>query len=331
VQHGLRFRLATIASDVPAATVLAALRKGQLRPLDADTSGSPLALPTEAEVLSCTHIVGQCGSDTFKQALQTLPDVLIAGRACDTAIFSALPEMLGYPRAMLAELSLDSFTLESMNPALHATPASVAAHALYEQSDPFEVQEPEGTLRLDSASYTALDAHRTQVSGAAFVPAAKPTLKIEGAARVGARAVLLAGVADPTLLQQLPRALAEVQSRVRALLPGDWSLHAHVYGQGAVRPLPAAQHSQHEAGLVVEFIAPDAATARTAAGVFKQNLLHYGFAGRVSTAGNLAFAFTPSEIDAGDAYRFVIYHLLHDVPLADLFDIQTRDMGDVAA
>jgi hypothetical protein len=311
-------------------------------------------LPTEVEVLSCTHIVGQCGSDTFKQALQTLPDVLIAGRACDTAIFSALPEMLGYPRAlclhmakiiectslccrpggrdaMLAELSLDSFTLESMNPALHATPASVAAHALYEQSDPFQVQEPEGTLRLDSAVYTALDAHRTQVRGAAFVPADKPTLKIEGAARVGARAVLLAGVADPTLLQQLPEALAEVQSRVRALLPGDWSLHSHIYGQGAVRPLPAAQHSQHEAGLVVEFIAQDAVTARTAAGVFKQNLLHYGFAGRVSTAGNLAFAFTPSEIDAGDAYRFVIYHLLHDVPLESLFHIQSRDMGAGAA
>jgi hypothetical protein len=148
---------------------------------------------------------------------------------------------------------------------------------------------------------------------------------------VGARAVLLAGVADPTLLQQLPEALAEVQSRVRALLPGDWSLHSHIYGQGAVRPLPAAQHSQHEAGLVVEFIAQDAATARTAAGVFKQNLLHYGFAGRVSTAGNLAFAFTPSEIDAGDAYRFVIYHLLHDVPLESLFHIQSRDMGAGAA
>ena len=148
---------------------------------------------------------------------------------------------------------------------------------------------------------------------------------------MGVRAVLLAGVADPTLLRQLPQALAEVQSRVRALLPGDWSLHSHIYGQGAVRPLPAAQHSQHEAGLVIEFIAQDAATARTAAGVFKQNLLHYGFAGRVSTAGNLAFAFTPSEIDAGDAYRFVIYHLLHDVPLADLFDIQTRDMGAGAA
>ena len=208
LQHGLRFRLATIASDVPAATVIAALRTGQLRPLDADALGSPLPMPSEDQVLSCTHIVGQCGSDTFKQALQTLPDVLIAGRACDTAIFSALPEMLGYPRAlclhmakiiectslccrpggrdaMLAELSLDSFTLESMNLALHATPASVAAHALYEQSDPFEVQEPEGTLRLDSAVYTALDAHRTQVSGATFVPAAQPTLKIEGAARVG--------------------------------------------------------------------------------------------------------------------------------------------------
>ena len=105
LQHGLRFRLATIASDVPAATVIAALRTGQLRPLDADALGSPLPMPSEDEVLSCTHIVGQCGSDTFKQALQTLPDVLIAGRACDTAIFSALPEMLGYPRALCLHMA----------------------------------------------------------------------------------------------------------------------------------------------------------------------------------------------------------------------------------
>jgi hypothetical protein len=349
-RHALVFRLTTIASDVPAAAVLAALRAARLTPLDADAAASPLALPTEAEVLSCTHIVGQCGSETFKRALNTWPDVLIAGRACDTAIFSALPEMLGYPRAlclhmakiiectslccrpggrdaMLAELGMQGFTLESMNPSLHATPASVAAHALYEQSNPFEVQEPEGTLHLESAVYTALDAHRTHVSGASFVAAAQPSLKIEGAARVGARAVLLAGVADPTLLQQLPQALAEVQARVRQLLPGQWSVHPHIYGQGAVRPLPAALQSQHEAGLVIEFIADEASLARTAASVFKQNLLHYGFAGRLSTAGNLAFAFTPSEIDAGDAYRFVIYHLLQGAPMDDLFDIQSHELG----
>ncbi|MDB5851283.1 MAG: hypothetical protein JWP29_5035 [Rhodoferax sp.] len=343
-EKSLRFKLTTVASDLSGAQVLQALRAGRLTPI------GPMPEPTEDEVLACSHTVGQCGTETLARALrETLPDVLIAGRACDTAIFATLPEMLGYPAglalhmakivectslccvpggrdAMLAELTMDGFTLESMNPASHATPASVAAHALYEQADPLQVEEPTGTLHLHAARYDAVDAHRTRVSGALFVPRAVPTLKIEGAAFIGARAVLLAGIADPTMLRVLPEAIAAVTARVRSLVPGDWSLHPHIYGQGAVRSLPPAQHSAHEAGLVVEVIAPTAAEARTVAGVFKQNLLHYGYPGRVSTAGNLAFAFTPSEMDAYAAYRFVVYHVMHDAPLADIFQVETFDI-----
>ena len=337
---GLRFRLTTVASDLAPELVLQALRAGQLQPI------GPMANPTEADILQCSHIVGQCGTETLARALREPTDVLIAGRACDTAVFAALPEMLGYPTAlcqhmakiiectslccnpsardaMLAELDQDGFTLESMNPLAHATPASVAAHALYEQANPFEVDEPTGTLLLQQAQYQALDAHRTRVSGAQWRPRAQATLKIEGAARLGERWVLLAGVADPTLLASLDEILQLVEARVRALLPGQWSMHPHIYGQGAVRALPQAQHSQHEAGLVIEFVAATADLARTAAGVFKQNLLHHGFAGRLCSAGNLAFAFTPSELDAGTAYRFVLYHVMQAAPLDEIFRVET--------
>jgi len=337
---GLRFRLTTVASDLAPELVLQALRAGQLQPI------GPMANPTEADILQCSHIVGQCGTETLVRALREPTDVLIAGRACDTAVFAALPEMLGYPTAlcqhmakiiectslccnpsardaMLAELDQDGFTLESMNPLAHATPASVAAHALYEQANPFEVDEPTGTLLLQQAQYQALDAHRTRVSGAQWRPRAQATLKIEGAARLGERWVLLAGVADPTLLASLDEILQVVEARVHALLPGHWSMHPHIYGQGAVRALPQAQHSQHEAGLVIEFVAATADLARTAAGVFKQNLLHHGFAGRLCSAGNLAFAFTPSELDAGTAYRFVLYHVMQAAPLDEIFRVET--------
>ncbi len=346
--HGLSFRLATIASDVPVETVLQARREGRLTPI------GPMPEPGEADILACSHVVGQCGTETFARALATDPDVVLAGRACDTAIFAALPEMLGYPAglalhmakiiectslccrpggrdAMLAELDLEGFTLESMNPASHATPASVAAHALYEQADPFSVEEPGGTLHLGDARYQAIDEHRTRVNGARFEPRARPTLKIEGARRLGARAVLLAGIADPTLLGCLPEALAAVTAKVRALLPGDWQAFPHVYGQGAVRPLPSDLRARHEAGLVIEFIAPDAELARTAAAVYKQNLLHHGYPGRLSTAGNLAFPFTPSELDAHAAYGFVLYHVMHDAPLDDIFHIAIHDIEAPAA
>ena len=340
---GRSFRLATIASDLPPELVLKARREGLLAPIGA------MPEPGEADILACSHIVGQCGTETFVRALATDPDVVLAGRACDTAIFAALPEMLGYPAglalhmakiiectslccrpggrdAMLAELDLEGFTLESMNPASHATPASVAAHALYEQADPFSVEEPGGTLHLGDARYQAIDEHRTRVSGARFERRARPTLKIEGARPLGARAVLLAGIADPILLACLPEVLAAVTAKVRALLPGDWQAVPHVYGQGAVRPLPPALRAQHEAGLVIEFIAPDPELARTPAAVCKQHLLHHAYPGRVATAGNLAFAFTPSELDAHHAYGFVLYHVMGDAPLEDIFHIETHDI-----
>lgn len=343
-ERGLRLRLATVHSDVPANTVVQALNEGRLAPI------GPMVEPSEADIRACRHIVAQCGTDALARALQTDPDVLIAGRACDTAIFAALPQLLGYPLAlalhmakiiectslccvpggrdaMLAELDMDGFTLESMHPQRHATPASVAAHALYEQADPHLVEEPEGTLDLREARYTALDEHRTRVSGARFVPRALPSLKIEGAARVGARAVLVAGVADPTLLQHIEPVLAAVEAKVRELVPGPWQLFPHVYGHGAVRPLPPEHRSQHEAGLVVECIAPDSELARTVAAVFKQNLLHHGYPGRVSTAGNLAFAFTPSEMDAHDSHRFVLYHVMAQAPLDNLFPVTVEDIN----
>jgi hypothetical protein len=343
--HGLSFSVATVASDVPRKILVQAAQEGRIKSLDTEGVSLPLPVPIETEIEAATNIVAQCGTHTFMEALAQKPDVLIAGRSCDTAIFAALPQMLGYDPALslhmakiiectslccnpggrdaiLAELGLNEFILESMNPNAHATPSSVAAHALYEQSDPWVVEEPEGTLQLKHAKYIAIDGHRTQVSGAQFVKRLSPTLKVEGALHTGARAVLLAGVADPRMIEMMPEALQVVCERVRKLVPGKWSMVPHLYGQGAVRALPKAQLSQHEIGVVLEFLAPTGSLAKTAASVFKQNLLHYGFPGRLTTGGNLAFAFTPSEIEANDCYQFMLYHLLEGVSPQEVFDIQ---------
>ena len=326
-QHGLNFRLATNESDIAADIVIGAARTGRLAPL------AHMPAVTEDEIRACSHVVGQCGTETFRRAFELEPDVVIAGRACDTAVFSALPEMLGYAPgecthmakivectslcctpggrdAMLATLDREGFMLESMHPARHATPASVAAHALYEQTDPFEVIEPTGRVLLDSARYTALDAHRTRVSGARWLPATQPSIKIEGALRLGERAVLLAGSVDPTFIAALPAILRDVEAAARAILPGSWQVFPRGYGLGAIRALPPAAPPPAEVGLVVEFIADAAELALAAAAVFRQHLLHHGFPGRVSTAGNIAFAFTPPEFNCGTAYRFALYHVM---------------------
>ncbi len=102
----------------------------------------------------------------------------------------------------------------------------------------------------------------------------------------------------------------------------------HIVGQCGSETLARALATQPD--VLIAGIADTAELARTAAGVFKQNLLHHAYPGRVSTAGNLAFAFTPSELDAREAYRFVLYHVLRDAPLQDLFAVETLEVGGAA-
>lgn len=346
--EGLHFRLASIAADMPRDVIKRAIRGNQVRRLGAIP---PLR---ERDVDEAAHIVGQMGIEAFQRALDGGADVVIAGRACDTAVYAAIPAMLGYPvgpamhmakiiecaslcttpggrDALLGTLEDESFIIDSMNPVRHATPMSVAAHSLYEQGDPYRVYEPEGTLHIDTARYEALDAHRCRIAGARWEPARQFTVKIEGAARVGERAILLAGCADPKAIAAIKDILPTVEKTVRALVAETvtvpFQLHYHVYGIDGVIDWPTAPPQlPREVFILVECIAETMEAAKSVATVFKQFLLHHGFPGRISTAGNLAFPFTPPEVMAATAYRFNIYHVMEVNDLARLFPVTIEDL-----
>jgi len=346
--ENLHFRLASISADMPRDTLKAAVTAGRTRALGA------IAPLTTTDIDEASHIVGQMGIEAFQRALEAGADVVIAGRACDTAVFAAIPAALGYPigpamhmakiieccsictipggrDALLGTLDDEGFTIDSMNPIRQATPMSVAAHSLYEQGDPYRVYEPEGTLHTDGAQYTAIDDHRCRISGARWEPATQFTVKIEGATQVGERAVLLAGCGDPRAIAAMPEILTAVEAIVRELVAGSVSapfqIYPKVYGiDGVINwPTPAPQQSR-EAFVMVEVIAATRADAKSVATVFKQYLLHHGFPGRISTGGNLAFPFTPPEVMAGTAYRFSAYHVVEVDALAPLFPIHIEDL-----
>lgn len=326
---GLRFRLATIAADVPRDMVHNAADGDRLSSIG----------PIVANIDASTHIVGQMGQRAFVKALTEGADVILAGRACDTAPFAVVPVLLGYPKgpavhmakilectslccepggrdAMLATLSGDGFSLESMNPARAATPMSVAAHALYEQSDPAHVFEPEGHVDLTAARYEVLDARRVHVSGAVWHDAARPSVKIEAAQLIGHRVVMLAGVADPGFIAASVDILQGVGEVVTDLIPqtpeAPWTLSFRRYGiDGVMDWLTPPATAPREIFLYGECTALDAETARAVAAAARQQLLHWGFDGRLCTGGNLAFPVTPPELDAGPAYAFSLYHILH--------------------
>jgi hypothetical protein len=340
----LHFRMAIIPADIPRAVLLDAMKAGRVAPFD----GMPVL--TEADVTGSAHIVGQMGMGPFRTALEAGVDVIVAGRACDTAIFASLPALLGFPVGLsmhmakiiecgslccvpggrdpiLAELDHDGFVLESMNPDRRATPTSVAAHSLYEQSDPFTVVEPDGALDLAAARYEAVDDRRTRVSGAMWRDTTSPTIKLEGAIKIGERAVLLCGSADPRFIAQCKSLLPGVADVVRGLVcedqPEDYTLRFRVYGIDGVRMVvPDDEPPPGEVFIMGECIAPTRERASEVVRTCKQFLLHYGYPGRLSTAGNVAFPFTPPEVSLGPAYRFNVYHLLQVDDPDTLFPIQ---------
>jgi hypothetical protein len=276
--EGLRFRMAMIRADMPRGLLKQAVREGRVSGVDG------MHALTEQDIDDAAHIVGQMGMGPFRRALAEGVDVIIAGRACDTAIFAALPTMLDFPAgisvhmakiiecaslccvpggrdAILATLDRDGFELESMNPARRATPTSVAAHSLYEQADPYSVTEPEGRVDLRQATYTALDDRRTRVAGARWVAGTAPTIKLEGAACIGERAVLLAGAADPRFIAHRQEILPAVTEVVRELVcedqPQDYTLRFRAYGVDGVRGLTLEGEAlPGEVFIMAECIAP---------------------------------------------------------------------------
>lgn len=329
----LSFRMAVIRADTDRGMLIEAVRAGKVTGLD------DMPALTEQDVTDAANIVGQMGTGPFRKALEMDVDVIVAGRACDTGIFAALPTALGFPTGLsvhmakivecaslccvpggrdsiLAILDDDGFVLESMNPDRRATPISVAAHSLYEQSDPYTVHEPDGSLDLTNAQYVAVDDRRARVSGAAWKDSTDPTIKLEGATKIGERAILLCGSADPRFIAQSKDLLPKVAIVVRDLVcedsPEDYTLRFRVYGVDGVRMnVPPNEAMPGEVFIMAECIAPTRERASEVVRTCKQFLLHYGYPGRLSTAGNIAFPFTPPEISVGPAYRFTIYHLLH--------------------
>ncbi|MBA4455149.1 acyclic terpene utilization AtuA family protein, partial [Cylindrospermopsis raciborskii CS-506_B] len=144
-EDGLKLRVAVIAADMDRDWLRGMAQAGRVQPIGA------IGALTPAIIDGAANIVGQMGTEAFLRALAMEPDIILAGRACDTAVFAAVPLLLGYPAgpathmakiiectslccipggrdAMLGTLLGDSFELESMNPARAATPVSVAAH-----------------------------------------------------------------------------------------------------------------------------------------------------------------------------------------------------------
>jgi len=345
IEKKLHFKLALIKSQVEKDVLREELQNGKITPLTA------VGELTRSELDATTNVVAQMGVEPFISALSENPDIILAGRAYDPTCFAALPIMKGYDGALALHLGKilecaaicatpgsgsdcmfgyigeDYFRVEPLNPIRKCTTVSVAAHTLYEKTNPYILPGPGGSLDLTYCNFEQESPNIVRVSGTRFVPSEKYTVKLEGAKPIGFRTISIAGTRDPIMIRNIDSIIRGVRERVADnFKENDWryQLLFNIYGRdGVMRGLePVTSTLAHELGIVIEAVADTQSAADTICAFARSTMLHYGYEGRRATAGNLAFPYSPSDFHAGEVYVFSIYHLLEVEDPVSLFPVE---------
>ena len=350
IEKNLNFTMAVIHCEIDKEYVKTKLEEGKIKPLVHNPE------LTQADIDESVRIVGQIGVDPFIHALKKNAQVILAGRACDTAIFASSAIMRGYnpglayhmakiiecgamctvpPSAsdvILASIEKDSFFLESPNPLRKCTVERVAAHTLYEQVNPYYIFEPDGMVDLRNSSFQQWTEQAVRVSNSKFIPSEQKTIKIEGVKLTGYRTISICGARDEIMIKNINKVLHDTEDVVKntlkdSIAPDNYSIYFRKYGIDAVEgEIEIMKNKPHEVGIVIDVVAKTQDMANTVCALTRSNLLHIDYSGRKSTAGNLAFPYSPSDIPAGPVFNFHIYHL---VEVENLSETSTVDLVKV--
>ncbi len=329
-ENGLAFWMAVIYSDYSKNTVLDALKNDRLSPL------TPAPQATQEDILESTYIVGQMGPESFIGALDGGAQVILAGRSYDPSMFAAPAIRKGFDVAlalhmgkilecaciaatpgsgsdcMMGKLGEDYFDLWPVNASRKCTVTSVAAHTLYEKTNPYILPGPGGRLLLDQCTFEQIGERTVRVRGSRFEEESEPTVKIEAAKPMGYRTFCIAGTRDPIMIERIEHIAEEIKGIVGKAFPdAKYKIDFKFYGKNAIMgDMEKNQEFSHELGILIDVVAKTQEWADTICSFTRSTMLHYGYEERISTAGNLAFPYSPSDVKVGKVYQFSLYHLI---------------------
>ena len=350
---GRRLKVAVLKSEQPVAAVGEALQAGRLTPL----AGTPDSGIDVEGIARCTHIVALAGAEQIAAALRTGADVVIAGRATDTAAIAALPLMNGEhagaawhgakigecgalcstkPMSGVIGLEFDSSgcTVGPHAEGARCTPESVGAHMLYENADPFILHEPGGWLDARGAAYDALDDRRVRISGSRWVASDSYTVKLEGARLAGFQTTALAILRDARYVANARRWLARLEAFLAGEIPARTGLSASDYAiefrligvDAALGPLEARRSDPVEVGVLAIVTAASQEMATEIARLANPFLLHFPLTDEEDLP-TFAFPYSPAETERGPLYEFALNHVMRlDDPM-DAFRLEVTEVG----
>lgn len=348
-EEGLDRTVATIYSEQDPSYLKDRLAAGAIHPLP------PLG-PLSAETIDgCSRIVGMMGHEPIESALRAGADVVLAGRATDTAVVAAFALLKGMPpgptwhaakivecggqcttnpRAggVFAVIDRTGFTVEPLDPGASCTPTSVAAHMLYETADPYRMREPAGTLDVSNATYRAVDDRVVRVEGSVFEPAERHTVKLEGARLTGYETMSFTAIRDPHILASiedwaalLRKVLVERVGQTLGLADGAYEFDIRLYGHNAILgDLDPATGPAREVGVMLLVHAAEQSIATAIAKIANPLMLHLPTPD-MPYLPSLAFATSPAETERGPVYEFALNHVVDSETPTAMFRTTIRE------
>ncbi|TLX55791.1 3-methylaspartate ammonia-lyase glutamate mutase [Stutzerimonas nosocomialis] len=331
---GQKVKIAAIYGEQDAATVTQALADGRVLPLN------PVRPIDDALIERCSHIVAAMGVEPFIHALQQGADIIVAGRATDTAVLACLPIMRGAPAGpawhagktmecgaqctttpadamVMAEIDEGGFTITAIGDQARLTPQSVMAHMLYENSNPLLLVEPGGALNVEAATYTALSERSVRVEGSVWEPAERYTVKLEGAAPAGYQSVLLSVVRGPEYIARFDEWLGQLDDVMRKRIeknlgigPADYDLQFRAIGKNsALGALEPRVGTPVEIGVLAIATSPDESRTRDILALLNPYMLHFPLPEDEELPTH-AFPLSPASMDRGLIYEFALNHVM---------------------
>lgn len=349
-EEGFTPKIALLYSEQSAALLAQKADAGDIQPLAPMTDFDP------AVAARCNHIVALLGPEPYIAALDAGADIVLGGRTTDTAVIAAAALRRGggagpaWHAAKIAEcgglctrdpidggvmirIGADYFEIEPLSAANACEPHGVAAHMLYENANPFRLTEPGGVLDVTKARYEAVSERVVRVTGSVFEP--KPyTMKLEGAGGAGFQTVMLVGIQDPDVLEDVSRFTEALHralmKRARAGLDDSvaFDISLRPYGWNAVsgEPVPSSETPPREIGMLFVATAPTQELATTIAKTCNPHFFHFP-AKRGIELPSYAFPFSPAEMERGQVYEFLLNHV---VRVRDGFELTRTEWRDLS-
>ena len=335
-KHNLHFRMALIDSELDPDFLKEKLARGQIRPFD---DGVHLPALTEKDIDSSNHIVAQIGAAPFVKALNEKADVILAGRACDDAIFAAVPISKGYDlalslhmgkilecaaasaevrsegipgrSALLGKIRKDHFLVVPTNEGWASTVSSVASHDFFERINPIFQPNAEGMVDLSSTQYEQIDPRTVKISGTKIIEG-NNTFKLEGTTPVGYRSICLGAIRNPNVIERIDTLIAGVRKRNEDNFGDqDYILDIKRFGMDAcLGELEPVKTLPHEVGILIDVVAPTQEIATAVCGLTRSNMTEGKFKGQKGHGGNMALPVVPFVIEMGLTYKYSVWHLM---------------------